>query len=65
MSLLGGHRGFVKTLSLTRGRFYWPLMAKDIKSHVKACRECLEAKISSQKKIGNPNPFPSPEEKWE
>ena len=64
-SLLGGHRGFSKTLSLIKRYFYWPSMKKDIKSEVKACRKCLEAKISNQKKLGNLNPFPPPENKWE
>ena len=39
-----GHRGYEKTLSLIRSRFFSPGMSKDVKSWVHHCGRCLRFK---------------------
>lgn len=42
------HLGYEKTLARIRRRFYWPHMAKEIKSYVQKCTICQESKPSNQ-----------------
>ncbi len=64
-SLLGGHRGENKALTLIRRHFFWPTMKRDIKNYVQSCKKCQESKASTQRKLGKLRPFPPTERKWE
>lgn len=39
-----GHQGQHRTLYLTRCRFYWQGMEKDVKQYVQCCRRCVVSK---------------------
>jgi len=39
-----GHFGVDKTLDLLKGKFYWPLMRKDVQRHCSRCISCIKAK---------------------
>lgn len=41
---LAGHQGQSRTLQLTRHRFFWPRMERDIREYVKCCQRCILAK---------------------
>ncbi|XP_077091870.1 protein NYNRIN-like [Siphateles boraxobius] len=41
---LAGHQGQSRTLQLTRQRFFWPRMERDIRDYVKCCQRCILAK---------------------
>ena len=41
-----GHQGIVRTLSLLRERFYWPVMHKEATHYVKKCQNCLKRKAT-------------------
>ena len=45
---LAGHFGIDKTLSLLKGKYYWPQMYKDDQKFVKSCGVCQVAKGVSQ-----------------
>jgi transposase InsO family protein len=38
------HQGYLRTLERTRDNFYWPNMARDIKSYVQQCLDCQKRK---------------------
>ena len=42
-----GHQGRMRTLSLLRGRFFWPGMQADTMQHVLKCTRCLRRKTPS------------------
>ena len=39
-----GHLGMEQTLGLLQERFFWPKMAKDVRTHIHACERCLRFK---------------------
>ncbi|XP_069945022.1 uncharacterized protein [Cherax quadricarinatus] len=39
---LGGHLGITKTLYRITKEFYWPKLKKDVKNHIRCCRECQQ-----------------------
>ncbi|KAI2667200.1 Transposon Ty3-G Gag-Pol polyprotein [Labeo rohita] len=41
---LAGHQGQSRTLQLTRQRFFWLRMERDIRKYVKCCQRCILAK---------------------
>lgn len=41
---LAGHQGRARTLHLTRQRFFWPGMERDVQSYVRCCERCVLAK---------------------
>jgi len=64
-SLLGGHTGFVKTLSRLQQSFTWPDMRKDVQLFVKSCTDCQYTKYMPQKPQGLLQPIPPPTCPWE
>lgn len=45
-SLMGGHKGIVKTYLRIREKFYWPGMKSDIEMHIKKCHTCQLQKLT-------------------
>ena len=43
-----GHQGILRTLSLLRGRFYWPGMQEEATQYVMRCSRCLRRKTPPQ-----------------
>ena len=41
---LAGHQGQARTLHLTRQRFFWPNMGRDVREYVRCCVRCVLAK---------------------
>lgn len=41
-----GHQGQQRTLYLARQWFYWAVLEKDVREHVKCCRRCVLSKTS-------------------
>ena len=39
-----GHQGQQRTLCLTRQRFFWAGLEKDVREHVKICKRCVLSK---------------------
>ena len=64
-SLLGGHRGLNKTLSLLKRSYYWHTMKLDVKRYIATCHRCQESKSMTQRKSGQLQPFPPLKRKWE
>lgn len=46
-----GHPSLERTLTITRARFYWPNLTKDITGWVNRCHECLVGKDYDRNKI--------------
>lgn len=64
-SVIGGHRGYRKTLKKIMEHFYWPKMSQEIQEYIKMCEKCQKAKSSTQRPLGSLRPFPPPRKKWE
>ncbi|XP_076877136.1 eukaryotic translation initiation factor 4E-1A isoform X1 [Brachyhypopomus gauderio] len=41
---MAGHQGQARTLHLTRQRFFWPRMERDIRQYIRCCERCILAK---------------------
>uniref|UniRef100_A0A8C5PED6 Gypsy retrotransposon integrase-like protein 1 n=1 Tax=Leptobrachium leishanense TaxID=445787 RepID=A0A8C5PED6_9ANUR len=63
-SLLGGHGGISKTTDLISRSFWWPRMAKDIKSYVTNCPVCIRVKVPRRRPQGLLQPLPVPQAPW-
>jgi len=64
-SLVGGHTGIAKTTSRICSQFYWPKMYQDIKSFIKSCRICQQAKTETTLPTGLLQPLPIPAQVWD
>ena len=64
-SVLGGHLGVDKTLSLVQRGYYWPNMADDVKAYVESCKLCQEYKSQNKSTAGLLQPLPVPAKRWE
>ena len=64
-SLLGGHLGVDKTLSLAQRYYYWPKMEQDVRQYVETCRLCQEYKSQNMCAAGLLQPLPVPSKRWE
>ena len=54
------HPGVKATVELIKARFYWPNMAKEVKSWTRSCMNCQRAKVSSHIKTKiQPIPIPN------
>ena len=58
--MLGGHRGWNQTYVQMARRFYWPGMAKDIRTYCAACEQCCMNKKNRRKAQGNLQPLQQP-----
>ena len=59
-SVLGGHLGVDKTLSLVQRGYYWPNMRDDVKAYVESCKLCQEYKSQNKSAAGLLQPLPVP-----
>lgn len=64
-SPLGGHSGIAQTMACVASMFFWPDMAKDIKSFVSSCLLCQQAKASTTLPAGLLQSLPVPTQIWE
>jgi hypothetical protein len=62
---ISGHLGYEKTLSLLRRTWWWPSMAKDVRSFTQSCVKCQYNKPRTQKLPGLLHPLPIPSQRWE
>jgi Integrase zinc binding domain len=63
-SKIAGHPGIIKTYSNIARAYYWPGMAKDIRTHVQECDSCQQTKRSAQPPPGELQPMPIPAAPW-
>jgi hypothetical protein len=61
---IAGHPGIIKTYSNIARAYYWPGMAKDIRTHVQECDACQRTKRSTQPPPGELQPMPIPAAPW-
>ncbi|KAL0177380.1 hypothetical protein M9458_026274, partial [Cirrhinus mrigala] len=54
----------IRTLHLVKQRFWWPLMARDVRSFVLACSVCAIGKTSNRPPDGLLQPLPIPSRPW-
>ena len=55
-----GHGGFYKTYLLTRQRYYWDRMVKDIAQYVQSCEKCQLFNARNSKADGHRKVYPPP-----
>lgn len=60
-----GHPGSKRTLERVQRLFWWPAVAKDVDSYVRACDSCQRMKSSTQAPAGLLQPLPIPNRRWE
>jgi len=48
-----------------KGYYWWPKMKREIAEFVTKCPVCQQVKVEHQKPVGNLQPLPIPEWKWE
>jgi hypothetical protein len=60
-----GHVGVRKTLKSLQQAFWWPGMAKDVETYVRACHSCQRTKAVQRKPAGLLQPLPIPDQPWE
>ncbi|KAG1968655.1 retrotransposable element [Pimephales promelas] len=58
------HPGVNRTMFLVKQRFWWPLMARDVRSFVLACSVCATGKTSNRPPDGLLQPLPVPSRPW-
>ena len=64
-SLLMGHLGRSKTLSLISRDYNWPLISKEVQLYVWSCNTCQQTKASHHAPYGMLIPLKIPERNWE
>jgi hypothetical protein len=60
-----GHYGGNRTLQQAKQLYYWPGLAKDVESFVRACDSCQRVKARRQKPYGELQPLQIPGRRWE
>ena len=60
-----GHAGICRTEELTKQRYWWKGMGKDIQAYVRSCLVCQVMKSDNRKKVGLLQQIPIPSRKWE
>ena len=63
-SNLACHPGVRRTMALLRQRFWWPSMAADTQSFVRACAVCARNKTPNLRPSGLLQPLPVPRRPW-
>ncbi len=64
-SRVAGHPGRAKTLELISRDYWWPQMAWHVGLYTRTCETCLRNKVIRRRPIGELNPMPTPEGRWE
>ncbi|KAD3640471.1 hypothetical protein E3N88_29694 [Mikania micrantha] len=62
---LAGHGGFLKTMKRISAQFYWPKLARDVRSFVQNCLVCQRNKYDTLSPAGLLQPLPIPVQIWE
>lgn len=60
-----GHVGRNKIIARICSQFYWPKMQEDIKSYIRCCSICQQAKVDQAVPTGLLQPLPIPQQIWE
>ncbi len=63
-SKVARHPGVSRTMFLTKQRFWWPSMARDIRCFVLACSVCAVSKTSNRPSAGLLQPLSVPSRPW-
>jgi hypothetical protein len=63
-SAIGGHSGFQATYQRIKALFAWPKMKEVIRTYVRSCSVCQQAKSEHIKIPGLLQPLPVPQEAW-
>jgi hypothetical protein len=61
---VGGHSGFLPTYHRLKQLFTWPHMKQTIKTFIKQCAICQQAKVDHCKLPGLLQPLPIPDQAW-
>ena len=62
---IAGHPGRWKTLELVSRNYWWPQMSRYIGQYSGACDLCLRMKAQRRQPMGELQPLPVPEVRWE
>ena len=63
-SKIAGHPGRWKTLELVSRNYWWPQMSRFIGSYTSTCDMCLRTKPQRRLPVGELQPLPIPEGRW-
>src|SRR5690606_32643164 len=64
-SPLGGHLGFDKTYDTMRRTFFWPRLARDVKTYISTCDHCQRNKPDLQRPAGLVMHLDIPRQRWD
>lgn len=59
-SKTSGHAGMTKTLAKITSQFFWPKMQQEIRTFVRECSICQQAKVDNVMPAGLLKPLPIP-----
>ncbi|HWN07996.1 MAG TPA: reverse transcriptase domain-containing protein [Pyrinomonadaceae bacterium] len=63
-SKIAGHPGRFKTLELVSRNYWWPNMSRYVGTYTSHCDLCLRTKTRRRLPVGELQPLPIPEERW-
>jgi len=64
-SKVGGHARNTKTIARIYNQFYWPKMEEEIKTYIRNCSICQQAKVDQALPNGLLQPLPIPQQIWD
>jgi hypothetical protein len=62
---IAGHAGRFKTLELVSRNYWWPNMSRYVGQYVLHCDLCLRTKAQCRLPVGELQPLPIPEDRWD
>lgn len=62
---LSGHLGIIRTLHRLKQHFFWPKMARDVRSYVRRCHKCNSFKPTNQRAQGQLQSIEPPHQPFE